>query len=134
MMQLALLYGSSTAFFLIVDAIALTLFMKPLFDRHIGDLLISPINLAPAAVFYLFYIAGLLWLVSIPALENGSVLQAGLNGAILGAVAYGTYEFTNKATLRGWDWSMVAVDTTWGAVLTGATAAFGVWVTRTAMG
>ena len=130
-MQIALLYGSSTVFFLIVDAIMLTLVMKPLFERHIGHLLQSPINLAPAAIFYLFYVAGLIWLVSLPALRDGSVAQAALNGAILGAVAYGTYEFTNMSVLKGWDWTMVAADTAWGAVLTGATAAFGVWVVRT---
>ncbi|TFL20140.1 DUF2177 family protein [Jannaschia formosa] len=129
-MQLLTLYGASVAFFLIVDAIMLTLVMKPLFERFVGDMLRSPIDLAPAAVFYLFYVGGLVYLVSIPALRADSIGLAALNGTILGALAYGTYEFTNKATLKGWDWTMVAVDTSWGAVLTGATAAFGVWVAR----
>ncbi|WGH77465.1 DUF2177 family protein [Jannaschia ovalis] len=127
-MQIAILYGAAVAFFLIVDAIMLTSVMKPLFERYIGDMLREPIDLAPAAIFYLFYVAGLVWLVALPALRAGSVGQAAINGAILGAVAYGTYEFTNKATLQGWAWPMVAVDTTWGAVLTGSTAAFGTWV------
>ncbi|MEM7488019.1 MAG: DUF2177 family protein [Pseudomonadota bacterium] len=126
-MQIVTLYAASAGFFLIVDAIMLNAIMKPLFERHVGDLLRSPIDIAPAAIFYLFYVAGLCYLVSLPALRSGSVGQAALDGAILGALAYGTYEFTNKATLQGWHWSMVAADTTWGAVLTGATAAFGVW-------
>lgn len=129
-MQIVILYVASAAFFLIVDAIVLTRVMRPLFERHVGDMLRSPIDLAPAAAFYLFYVAALLYLVSLPALREGSVGTAALNGAVLGAMAYGTYEFTNKATLRGWDWSMVAADTTWGALLTGATAAFGVWAAR----
>lgn len=129
-MQIITLYGASVAFFLVVDAIMLNLVMKPLFERHIGDLLRQPIDLAPAAIFYLFYVGGLLWLVSLPALRAGDPWQAAFNGAILGALAYGTYEFTNKATLRGWDWSMVAADTTWGAVLTGSTAFVGVWVAQ----
>ncbi|MEM7710529.1 MAG: DUF2177 family protein [Pseudomonadota bacterium] len=128
-MQIVILYVTSAAFFLIVDAIMLNAVMKPLFERHIGDILRSPIHVAPAAIFYLFYVAGLLYLVSWPALRAGSVGQAAVNGAILGALAYGTYEFTNKATIQGWDWSMVATDTTWGAVLTGSSAAFGVWAT-----
>lgn len=132
-MQIAVLYASSALFFLVVDAIMLTLVMKPLFERHIGDMLRSPIDLAPAAIFYLFYVAGLLWLVSLPALRDGSIAQAGLNGAILGAIAYGTYEFTSKSIMKNWDWTMVIADTTWGAVLTGATAAFGVWIVRTVM-
>ncbi|MGB3408547.1 MAG: DUF2177 family protein [Jannaschia sp.] len=132
-MQIAVLYATSALFFLVVDAIMLTLVMKPLFERHIGDMLRSPIDLAPAAIFYLFYVAGLLWLVSLPALRDGSIAQAGLNGAILGAIAYGTYEFTSKSIMKNWDWTMVIADTTWGAVLTGATAAFGVWIVRTVM-
>ncbi len=130
-MQLLVLYFGSATFFLVADAIMLTLVMKPLFERHIGDMLQSPINIAPAAIFYLFYVAGIQWLVSLPALREGSVGSAAFNGAILGTLAYGTYEFTNKSTLKGWDWSMVATDTAWGAVLTGATAAFGVWLVRT---
>ncbi|UWQ18524.1 DUF2177 family protein [Jannaschia sp. M317] len=129
-MQLVILYVSSAAFFLIVDAIMLTLVMKPLFARHIGDMLREPIDLAPAAAFYLLYVAGLLYLVSVPALRDGTIGMAAFNGAVVGALAYGTYEFTNKATLKNWDWTMVATDWTWGMVLTGATAAFGVWVTR----
>ncbi|WP_298429025.1 DUF2177 family protein [uncultured Jannaschia sp.] len=127
-MQIAALYGSAVVFFLVVDAIMLTNVMKPLFERHIGHLLQSPINLAPAAVFYLFYVAGAVWLVALPALRDGSVGQAWVNGAILGALAYGTYEFTSMSVMKDWHWSMVAVDTTWGAVLTGTSLAVGTWV------
>jgi len=45
-------------------------------------------------------------------------------------LAYGTYEFTNLATLRDWHWQMVAVDVTWGAVLTGVSAFAGVIAAR----
>jgi uncharacterized membrane protein len=127
-MQIVLLYLAFAAFFLAVDGLVLATVMKPLFARRLGDMLRSPIDLAPAAVFYLLYVAGLLYLVSIPALREDGIGQAALHGAVLGALAYGIYEFTNKATLRGWDWSLVAVDTAWGALLTGATAAFGVWL------
>ncbi len=129
-MQFFLLYLVTVAVFAIADAIMLTFVMKPLFERHLGELLLSPINMVPAAIFYAFYVAGAVWLVALPALRDGSVLQAGVNGAILGAIAYGTYEFTNMSTLKGWDWTMVATDTSWGAILTGASVAAGVWVVR----
>ncbi|MCK0168845.1 DUF2177 family protein [Jannaschia sp. S6380] len=129
-MQFFLLYLTSATVFAVIDVIGLNFIMKPLFERHVGDLLQSPINMTPALVFYAFYIAGMVWLVSMPALRDGSVAQALLNGAILGALAYGTYEFTNMSTLRGWDWTMVAVDTTWGTLLTAASAASGVWAVR----
>ena len=129
-MQLIILYVSTAAVFLILDAIMLSRVMKPLFARHLGDLLAEPIRIAPAAVFYLFYVGGLLYFVSLPALREGVALQALLGGALLGAMAYGTYEFTNYATLRDWHWHMVAVDLTWGAVLTGVSAWAGVLITR----
>jgi uncharacterized membrane protein len=48
----------------------------------------------------------------------------------LGALAYGTYEFTNIATLEGWSWKMLATDLIWGTLLTGTSAAAGLAITR----
>ena len=45
-------------------------------------------------------------------------------------MAYGTYEFTNLATLKDWTWRMVATDLVWGTLLTGTSAAIGVLGTR----
>lgn len=129
-MQILILYVATATIFLVADAIALTTVMKPLFQRHLGDALRDPIALAPAGAFYLAYVAGLLWLVSLPALRAGSPGQALLGGAVLGAIAYGTYEFTNMSTLRDWSWSMVATDVTWGTILTAASAAGGVWIAQ----
>ena len=66
------LYAATAAVFLLLDAIMLTLVMKPLFTRHIGPLLAEPIRIAPAALFYLAYVAGLVYLVSFPALKTGT--------------------------------------------------------------
>ena len=129
-MQLIILYVATAAVFLILDAIMLTRVLKPLFETHLGGLLADPIRVGPAAVFYLFYIGGLLYFVSVPALREGVPVQALLGGALLGAMAYGTYEFTNYATLRDWHWHMVAVDLTWGTILTGVSAWAGVMITR----
>jgi uncharacterized membrane protein len=128
--QLIILYVATAAVFLILDAIMLTRVLKPLFETHLGGLLADPIRVGPAAVFYLFYIGGLLYFVSVPALREGVPVQALLGGALLGAMAYGTYEFTNYATLRDWHWQMVAVDLTWGTILTGVSAWAGVMITR----
>lgn len=130
MLNLLVLYIVTAVVFLALDAVMLTIVLKPLFEAHIGDIMAEEIRLAPAALFYLFYVAGVLWFVSLPALRAGAPLNALLAGAALGAMAYGTYEFTNFATLRGWDWRMVATDVTWGAVLTGVSAWSGVMVAR----
>jgi uncharacterized membrane protein len=38
-------------------------------------------------------------------------------GALFGGTVYGVYNLTNKATIPGYAWGMVAVDTTWGALV-----------------
>ena len=125
-----LLYISTAIVFLALDVVMLKKVMYPLFSANIGPMMLEDLRMGPAAVFYLFYVVGVVWFVSIPALNVGSIAQAFLAGAVLGALAYGTYEFTNFATLKGWPAQMVMVDVIWGAVLTGTSAAVGVAVTK----
>lgn len=127
-MQLVVLYLSTAVIFLGLDAVMLSRVIRPLFERHVGDLLADNLRLGAAALFYLFYVAGVIWLVSWPALRAGQPMQALWQGAVLGALAYGTYEFTNFATLRGWHPAMVATDLIWGTVLTGVSAWAGVLI------
>ena len=127
-MQLAILYVSTAAVFLVVDVIMLTLVMKPLFTRHIGPLMLEGFRGGPAVAFYAAYVAGLIHLVSWEGLKEGAPVL--IPAAIIGAMAYGTYEFTSYAILKDWHWSMVAVDTTWGTVLTAFSAWAGVTITR----
>mgnify|MGYP000141383476 FL=1 len=127
-MQIVILYLSTAAVFLTLDAIMLTLVMKPLFMRHIGELMVQPIRIAPAAAFYAAYVAGLIYLVSLPALRTGAPIL--VPAAIIGAMAYGTYEFTSYAIMKGWSPAMVATDVIWGTVLTALSAWAGVAVTR----
>jgi len=129
-MQIVALYLITATAFLLLDAIMLKTVMKPLFEQQIGDWLLDEFRVGPAIMFYLFYVAGVLWFVSVPALRTGIPVNALIGGAILGAMAYGTYEFTNYATLRDWSLHMVAADVTWGAVLTGFSAWIGVTLTR----
>ena len=125
-----LLYISTAIVFLALDVVMLKQVMYPLFSANIGPMMLEDLRMGPAAVFYLFYVVGVVWFVSIPALNVGSIAQAFFAGAVLGALAYGTYEFTNFATLKGWTAQMVMVDVIWGAVLTGTSAAVGVAVTK----
>ena len=125
-----LLYIVTAIVFLALDVVMLKKVMYPLFSSNIGPMMLEDLRMGPAAVFHLFYVVGVVWFVSIPALNVGSIAQAFFAGAVLGALAYGTYEFTNFATLKGWTAQMVMVDVIWGAVLTGTSAAVGVAVTK----
>ncbi len=129
-MNIVYLYLSTAAIFLVVDIIGLRFLVKPVFDRHVEHLFADPFRMGPAAVFYLAYVAGILYFVSLPALRNQDPQSALIAGALLGLLAYGTYEFTNFATLRDWSMQQVVVDTIWGAVLTGTSAWAGVTLTR----
>jgi len=123
-------YLAALVAFLAIDAVWLTRVMRPLFERHVGALLRDDILLSAAAGFYLAYVVGILWFCVLPGLRDGSVALAFGHGLALGFLAYGTYEFTNMTTLKGWDWSMVAIDTAWGMALTGVTAVIGVLAGR----
>lgn len=129
MTQILILYAVTVVVFLGLDMIGINMLIRPVFDRHVGHLLASPLRLGPAAVFYMAYVAGLLWFVSIPALKDEVPVQALLGGMLLGFLCYGTYEMTNYATLADWSPQQVIVDLIWGTVLTGFSAWVGVVVT-----
>lgn len=126
MLQAALLYLVTAGVFLGLDALGIRFLIRPVFERHIGDLLAQPLRLGPAALFYLAYVAGLVWMVSWPALKAGDPLQALIGGMVLGLLCYGTYEMTNYATLAAWSLEQVIIDGIWGTVLTGFAAWAGV--------
>lgn len=128
MTQIILLYAITVVIFLGLDAIGINFLVRPVFEQHVGHLLASPLRLAPAAAFYMAYVAGLLFFVSLPALKENAPLQALLGGMLLGFLCYGTYEMTNYATLQDWSLQQVAVDLAWGTVLTGFSAWAGVAV------
>lgn len=125
-----ILFLSTAIIFLLLDVIALKGFLRPLFETYVDDWLLAQPRMGAAAAFYIFYILGIMWFASLPALRDGQPLQALLNGALLGALAYGTYEVTNYATLRNWSLHQVVVDGLWGITLTAISAYGGVLITR----
>lgn len=129
-MSYIILFLASAVVFLALDVVMLKNVLHPLFSERLGSQLLDDPRIGPAAIFYFMYIGGVIWFASLPVLASGPALQAFVNGLILGAIAYGTYEFTNYATLRSWSIEMVVIDVSWGAVLTGITAWAGVVITR----
>lgn len=122
---LAASYIASLAVFLAVDSVWIQRVMGPMFRRRVGALMLAKPRLGAAAAFYLLYVAGTIYLAVVPALDSGDLWMATLNGAIIGLLAYGTYEATNLATLKGWDYQMLSIDVAWGAFLTAVTATTG---------
>ena len=127
-MQIVILYAVTAVIFLALDAVMLSLHMRPLFERALGDQVLADIRIVPAALFYLAYVAGLIYLVSLPALKTGAPII--VPAAVIGAMAYGTYEFTSYAIMKSWSPILVLTDVTWGTVLTAFSAWAGVAITR----
>ena len=83
------------------------------------------IRFGAAALFYLLYIAGVMFFVVMPAAKARSLRQALVHGAFFGFIAYMTYDLSNLATLRGWPVIVVVADIVWGCVVTASAAAAG---------
>lgn len=118
-------YVSTAVVFFALDYVWLTRVAIGFYRQNIGELLLTTPNFAAAGIFYLFYVIGLVYFAVMPALTASSVVTALLNGALLGLLAYGTYDMTNLATLKGWSLSVSLVDMAWGAVLSATAAAAG---------
>lgn len=116
--------ATATAF-LIIDLAWIGFFLGDVYEAQLGDMMReSPSGLA-AAAFYVGYIAGIVYFAVRPALDENRVGPAVLNGALLGALAYGTYTLTNYAIFTKWSMALVLSDIAWGAFLTACSAAVG---------
>ncbi len=123
--QYGLAYVVSAIVFLGVDFVWLSTATRILYRPQLGDLLAPSPNLGVAALFYLFYVVGVVVLVVMPAFNARSLGMAIGFGALLGFVAYGTYDFTNLSTIRGWPVLVTVVDLAWGTFLTALSATAG---------
>ena len=124
------MYAAMLVAFFVIDAIALKFVMYPLFQKHIPDLLRDEVQISVAAGFYALYVIGVIYFAVMPALQAERPELALMNGAFLGFLAYGTYEATNMATIKGWSWQMLLTDVTWGTILTATIALIGYLVGR----
>ena len=100
-----------------LDAIWLGWAGDNFYRPRLGDILADSFRMGPALVFYTAYISAIVWFAVRPGLAGG-IGQAALNGALLGAICYATYDLTNQATLRQWSTTVTVSDIIWGAFAT----------------
>lgn len=110
-----------------LDAIWLRWAGPNLYRPALGDLLAPSFRLAPALVFYLLYVAAIVWFAVRAGHASGGTGAALLNGALLGAIAYATYDLTNQATMKVWPVHVTLIDIAWGSFATAVAAAVGCW-------
>ncbi len=122
-------YGVAALVFGAMDACWLSWAGSRLYRPLLGDLLARDFRGAPAAVFYALYLAGMVWFAVRPGL-GGGIGAAALNGALLGAVCYATYDLTNQATLVRWPVALTLCDIAWGSFATAVAASVATAVAR----
>jgi len=124
------LYGLTALVFFAIDLVWIGVVAAGFYQRHIGHLLRPDVLWAPALVFYLLYIAGLLVFAVLPGLEAGALTRTLALGAFFGLVAYATFDLTCMALLRDFPLVVVVVDLVWGMVLTTLVSAAGFGIAR----
>lgn len=118
-MEFVLQFLAAGVIFAVIDAIWIGVVANSFYKSEMGKLLRDKPDFVPAVIFYLIYILGMVVFAIRPALEQGSWTVALGLGALLGLVAYATYDLTNASTLKNWSKKVTLVDLAWG---TGVTA------------
>ena len=116
--------------FLIIDVIWLSFATKSFYRPLIGELLTDKPILWAAALFYLLYVIGMSIVVIQPCINDDSVFKSVYVGFVFGLVAYGTYNLTNMAVLKGWSPTVVFVDMFWGGFLTAFSSSTGLYFAK----
>lgn len=128
MTKYLILYAAVALVFFPLDFVWLSTMGKNFYIPELGNLVMEKPNLLIAGLFYLAYVAGIVALVAAPA--EGDLVKALFFGAILGFVAYGTYDLTNLSTMNGFSPKVAIVDIAWGTSLTALSSVGGVWIAR----
>ncbi|MDB5566993.1 MAG: hypothetical protein JWP84_3559 [Tardiphaga sp.] len=122
-----LLYLATFIVLIPIDFLFLGSVAKSFFTSQVGDML-GEIRLAPAILFYLLYVVGILIFVSgSPDATWPSTL---LYGALFGFFCYATFELTSLSLLKHWTWAAVVVDIAWGTFVTAVSSTLGLLITN----
>lgn len=128
MLKYLITYLGTGVAFAALDAIYLTVAGQKVYRPTLDYALADKPALPAAIVFYLVYVLGVVLLAILPNKDAGFGKTA-LTGAMLGAMAYATYDLTNQATLKVWATRITLIDICWGTFLTavGASAGYLAW-------
>ena len=125
MKRYAVLYLATLIVLVPVDFLFLGTIAKAFFTAQVGDML-GEVRLAPAILFYLIYVAGILVFVNA---SDGATWQSTLiYGALFGLFCYATFELTSLSLLKHWTWPVVMVDVSWGTLVTALASTAGLLI------
>lgn len=124
------LYAATTAVFFALDITWLGFVAKGIYQRQMGHLLAENTRWGAAIAFYLIYVAAIVILCVLPAVEKQSVMRALALGAVFGLAAYAAFDLTSLALIKGFPGGIVPLDLAWGVVLTASVSAAGYYAAR----
>ena len=125
MNRYVVLYLATFVVFIPIDFLFLGLVAKGFFASQVGDML-GEIRIAPAILFYLLYVAGIVIFVNGP---SGATWQSTLlYGALFGLFCYATFELTSMSLLKHWTWPVVIIDMSWGTFVTAVSSTAGLLI------
>lgn len=108
--------------FLALDAVWLSQMTPRIYKPVMGEMMRASPDFVAAGIFYVIYVSAIVFFAVAPALEQHSLSKAITTGGVLGFVAYATYDLSNQATLKMWDWKLTVADMAWGTIATAAAA------------
>lgn len=124
------LFAITLPVFFAIDMLWLGVVAKNFYRAQIGSLLKTDVNWSAAILFYLVFIAGIVFFVLAPALEKTSWRHALFAGAAFGFITYATYDLTNLATMKDWPVLVTVVDLAWGTVLSASVSVISFAIAR----
>lgn len=125
-LKLIKLFALTYPLFIAIDIIWIGYLMKPFYLHHLKtvgrfagtDL---AVNWPAALITWALIVLGSILFV-LPKIAGTDLLTSALWGGLFGLVLYGTYDFTNLATLAAWNQTITAVDIGWGVTINALTA------------
>lgn len=120
---------SAAVIFGVLDAMWLNWAGPNLYRPAIGEIMADEFNFAAAGAFYVIYLLGTIWFAVRPGVQSGKVSVGLLNGVLLGALCYATFDLTSQAVFKVWATHVTLADIAWGAFATGTTSAIVTWIT-----
>lgn len=111
-----------------IDVVWLKAMAQRTYAAEIGALLRDKPRIIPALLFYVMFAAGLAFFAVMPGIAAKSPPAALASGAVLGLVAYGTYNLTNLSVIRGYSTRIAAIDLLWGITASAVTAGLVTWI------
>ena len=123
LLQFLKLYGVGAVVCFGLDVLWLGVLARSFYQSQLGYLMRPDVRWLPAVLFYLIYVAALIVIVVLPAVEKQSLSRAVLLGAFFGLAAYAAYDLTSLALIKDYPLIAAVVDLAWGTVLSAAVSA-----------